>query len=224
MKMLMVCGGVMVLAACGTNPIGRVLESEGIAAPVEAEKAMKEPAKTREGYPADDDSPSSRPTLEGKWQSSWADPLTISQDGDRVFGKFDRNGNFDCMWNQKSRFDCTWTSDQGSGLAQLWWDTDRPAGHWVNKKWGNEWVGLTFVPWTDKERGPGPTSTSTSASQIGGSCNSNQGCADPDSRCMNSKCVASPGTKCSVASDCSPISNRYDCKTTGPMTGICSPR
>ncbi len=219
MKKLMLSVGVVALSACGTNPIGRMLESEGIAAPAEAEKQMNAPPVNRAGYPVDDDAPASRPTLSGQWVSSWADPLFISQEGDRVFGKFDRNGTFDCMWNQKSRFDCTWKSDQGTGLAQLWWDTDRPAGHWVNKNWGDEWVGLRFSPWNDLERVQGGTSTSSSASGLGGACEYNQNCADPDTRCVNSKCVASTGTKCSIAGDCSSISNRYDCKRQ-----VCTPR
>lgn len=218
MNRLMAICGVVMLAGCGSNPIGRALESEGIAAPADMEKAAKAPPKNRAGYPVDNDAPRDRPTLAGKWQSSLADPLFISQEGDRVHGKFDRNGTFECQWNQKSRFDCTWKSDQGTGLGQLWWDHDRPAGHWMNKQW-NEWVELTFIPWTDLERNEGGKSTSTSASQLGGACHYNQNCADPDTRCMKDKCVASPGTKCSGASDCSPIGNRYDCKNQ-----VCTPR
>lgn len=217
MKAWMLVCGVGVFAGCGSNPIGRVLESEGIAAPAEAEKAAKAPPKNRAGYPVDNDEPKERPNLAGKWQSSWADPLHINQDGDRVYGNFDRNGTFDCTWNQKSRFDCTWKSDQGEGLAQLWWEYDRPMGHWMNTKW-NEWVELDFIPWTDN-RGQGGSSTTSSASGLGGSCESNQGCSDPDTRCMNNKCVASTGTKCSTASDCSPISNRYGCSRQ-----VCTPR
>lgn len=216
-RLIAICG-VAMLGACGTNPIGRALESEGIAAPADMEKAAKAPPKNRAGYPVDNDEPRSRPTLAGMWAGTWADPLTIGQEGDRVYGNFDRNGTFDCLWNQKSRFDCTWKSDQGTGLAQLWWDHDRPGGHWMNTKW-NEWVELRFIPWNDLERHEGGKSTTRAPSAVGGACEYNQNCADPDSRCLHNKCVSSAGTKCSSASDCSPTANRYDCKRQ-----VCTPR
>lgn len=203
-----ICLAASIAMGCSGNPLGRVLESEGIAAPAGAENAS---AST--DYPADSGPATQRPNLAGKWISGLADPLEIQQDGDRVFGKFDRNGTFDCKWNQKSRFNCTWKSDQGEGLMQLWWETDRPVGHRVNKTTGGEWLEIDFSPWTDK-RGSGGVSGPPSD----GSCSNNAHCSDYDTRCIDGRCVKSAGTKCTLSTDCSQRGNRFDCKNQ-----VCTP-
>ena len=202
---------VMGLGGCGSGGVARMLESEGIAAPAGAEEAAKAPPRSAKGFPVDDDAPTEVPNIDGPWASNWGDPLRFSQSGETATATFDMDGKMDCAWNGKSRFNCSWSNNQGGkGLAQVWWDTDRPVGQWANKSNLNDWGTLKFSAWRDGPPVLGPVTTMGSPE---GLCITNNQCIGlPDKICIDGVCVRSLGMKCAGQSDCGSSRRDVECK------------
>lgn len=206
------------LMGCGSNPIGRMFESEGIAPPAAATAAEEPKPGTkvsvqRDGYPVDEDAPVAVPNLAGKWTATWSDPLHIQQDGERLWGEYPRNGRFDCVWNKKSRFNCTWRSDSGEGLAQIWQGARWARGHYAFSNDPNTWIDLKIGPYVTGR------SSSPSDSGSSGSCTYNQSCQEVNTMCLDGRCVPSVGNKCSTSSDCGFNRKHMEC-----VRGICTGR
>lgn len=202
---------VMGLGGCGSGGVAKMLESEGIATPAGTEEAAKAPPRSAKGFPKDDDAPTEVPNIDGPWTSNWGDPLRFSQNGETATATFDMGGKMDCTWNGKSRFNCSWSNNQGGkGLAQVWWDTDRPVGQWANSKNLNDWGTLKFSPWRDGPAVLGPVTTTGGAA---GTCNTTNECSStPDQACINGACASSIGMKCAAQSDCGPVRRNVECK------------
>jgi hypothetical protein len=182
--------------------------------------------------------------LAGTYGSSLGTPITFQQLGGRAVARFNRNGELTCAWHTSGVYLCSWRTDTASGLARIWWQGDRPAGHYGTGSSPDNGGRLDFWRMATSTGRPPATATTSVVSTTeasggcgsantppafgsGGptSCNYNSSCPE-DERCLNGRCAPSLGTKCGVSSDCSRIGNKFDCKSSGPhkMDGVCTAR